>query len=510
MKLKLVLFLTILFQVGFVQETKSQVKCGTSEVNALYFKYNQSAHKEYMGFSQISRGQNRADDSISYQIPVVFHVYGTSFNGRSVNDALIQQALEDLNKDFQGLNDDFGTVNQMFSDIKQSMNITFRLAKIDPGGNQTSGIVYYDEKSGYGNASSSDSEIMEDAWDNYKYMNVYIQNDLYDDDVTNNSGVAWYPISHMSDNNLARVVYNGAYLATNTNKEFASTLTHEFGHWLNLIHTFEGGCNGTDEVDDTPKEDGLHELECTTGTNCDGDFVNTENYMGYNGASGCYKMFTQGQVNRMLTALQHPARITLWQTQNLLDTGLLLPEDENLDPDVAINDPVNNSSFEVQSQVAVTTTVTDPNGDDDIDRVEFYVDDVLVETVEIQPFEVVLSDLEVGDRTLRVVAYDYGGASATDEISITVTPEINFPEVTWISSNDVYAGDNVEFASGITTRRIEIKAVIDTHDIIIKGPDYEQSFTTSTEEPLILDDVAQGTWTVEIPSLNKKTSKTFN
>ncbi|WP_291867182.1 M43 family zinc metalloprotease [Maribacter sp.] len=510
MKFKVVLFFILLTQGGFLQEIKSQVNCRTSEVNEIYFQKNISAQKEYKSFNKKSKAQNTTDKSMSYQIPVVFHVYGSSFNGKSVNDALIKRALEELNKDFQGLNDDYGSVNSMFSSIKQSINITFRLAKKDPDGNQTSGIVYYSEKSGYGNSSSSDGQIMADAWDNYKYMNVYIQNDLYGDDATNNSGLAWYPISNMSDNNLARVVYNGAYLATNTDKEFASTLTHEFGHWLNLIHTFEGGCEGTDEVDDTPREDGLHNLKCLAGTNCDGDFVNTENYMGYNGSSGCYKMFTEGQVNRMLLALQHPARITLWQTQNLLDTGLLIPKGENSNPEVTINDPVDNSIFEEQTSIMVTTTISDLNGNDNVDKAEFYVDDILVDTVELLPFETTLSDLAIGNHIVKVIAYNHGGLSNSAEISITVIPKINFPEITWISSNDIYAGNNFQFASGEITRRIEIKAIINTHNIIVKGPDFEQSFTTSLEETLIIDDIAQGTWTVEIASLNKKTSKTFN
>ena len=510
MKFKVILFLIVLAQVGFLQEIKSQVNCRTSEVNQVYFQNNAAAQKEYKSFGKSSKAQNTTNNATSYQIPVVFHVYGTSFNGRSVDDTLIEKALEELNKDFQGLNDDFESANSMFSSIKQSINITFRLAKKDPEGNQTSGIVYYSEKSGYGNSSSSDSQIMADAWDNYKYMNVYIQNDLYNDGVTNNSGVAWYPISNMSDNNLARVVYNGAYLATNTDKEFASVLTHEFGHWLNLIHIFEGGCNGTDEVDDTPKEDGLHDLKCSTGTNCDGDFVNTENYMGYNGSSGCYKMFTQGQVNRMLLALEHPARITLWQTQNLLDTGLLVSEGENSNPEIAINDPEDNSSFEEGTPITITTTVSDLNGNDDIDKVEFYVDDTLVDTVDLMPFETTLSDIPVGNHTVKVMAYDFDGLSDTAEVSITVIPKINFPEITWISSNDIYVGDNLQFASGEIARRIEIKAVIDAHDVVVRGPDFEESFTTSLDETLIIEDIAKGTWSVEIPSLNKKTSKTFN
>ena len=332
--------------------------CRTKEVNELQLKNHPNSLKERDAFNLFSKQYakklktNKAAANTTYIIPVVFHVYGTSFNGKTVTLQKIQDALTNLNKDFQGLNDDFGLVEPFFQARRGTLNIEFRLAQIDPNGNCTTGVIFEGKKDGYGNPTPYyENQIKADAWDNYKYMNVYIQNELYADGVTNYSGVCWYPDSWMSDNGLARCVYNGAYLGENTNSEFASVLTHEFGHFLNLIHTFDGGCSGTDEVDDTPIEDGKHLLGCTPGTNCTGDKVNIDNYMGYNAAQGCSRMFTQGQVSRMLVALQHAARKTLWQEQNLIDTGVnaignsITANSTSFKEDIANNGTISGSSI---------------------------------------------------------------------------------------------------------------------------------------------------------------------
>lgn len=303
-----------------------QINCKTQEANDEVFKKEPDALKEYNAFNKFSKefAKSRAAKSRSnnttYIIPVVFHVYGRTHNGRSITYQKIVNSLNQVNEEFNGLNDDFNTVSANFNAIKSTLNIQFRLAKIDPNGKQTNGVTFHPAASGHGDKNPG-PEVRRDAWNNYKYMNVYLTNDLYGDGVTNRSGVAWYPNTFMSDANTARVVYNGAYLTGNTSKEFASVLTHEFGHWLNLIHTHEGGCSGTDLVDDTPQDTQSNDGNCSETFDC-GKNINHENYMGYNGAAGCYKMFTKGQTDRMLAALQHPARVTLWQPQNLIDTGV--------------------------------------------------------------------------------------------------------------------------------------------------------------------------------------------
>ncbi|PHS10357.1 MAG: hypothetical protein COA88_02630 [Kordia sp.] len=324
MKLKLLCILICCYAT--IKAQNSSPNCNVTLQNNTIFEAHPESLEEYRLFNEFSKeykvNSSNKSAAAAYVIPVVFHVYGTSHSGQSVSYAKIETALAKLNDDFQGLNADYNTVDPMFTSIRSTLDIEFKLAKIDPNGGCSTGVIFHDVMSGFGNGGGYDALIQSDAWDNYKYMNVYIQNDLYDDANLYNSGVAWYPNTWMSDNNLSRVVYNGAYIHGNTNDEFASILSHEFGHWLNLKHTFDGGCSGTDEVADTPSEDGNHTLGCSAGTNCTGDYVNYENYMGYNGASGCYKMFTQGQITRMTAALTHATRQPLWQAANLIATGV--------------------------------------------------------------------------------------------------------------------------------------------------------------------------------------------
>jgi hypothetical protein len=364
MKTKLFLFMAFIFVLKI---SAQGLPCRTTEENEKIYKQNPHALKEKRDFDAFSKKfsterKSKTAKSLetTYVIPVVFHIYGDVQSGKTVTYQKIVNHLKELNDDFNGRNADYATVDPFFQPRRGTLKIEFKLAKIDPNGGCSSGVVFHPAKNGYGNGGGYDDQIAADAWDNKKYMNVYIQNDLYADGTLNNSGVAWYPSSDMTASNTARVVFNGAYLFDNSySKEFSATLTHEFGHFLNLIHTFEGGCTGSDEVDDTPLEDGKHTLSCTQGTNCNGDRVNNENYMGYNGAQGCYKMYTQGQIDRMLAALQHPARKTLWQESNLIATGVnttggLLASSTNFFKEAIIND----GSFDTGSVITLTGTET--------------------------------------------------------------------------------------------------------------------------------------------------------
>jgi len=267
-----------------------------------------------------------------YYIPVVVHVYGAEYNctdeaAACLTESKIIDGLNKSNEDFLGTNTQDGPIAAEFAAIRDNLNIEFVLAKKDPQGNPTNGIVRYGAKAGYGDGEKFDAEIAADAWDNFKYMNIYLMSDLYDDGTTSSSGVAWYPQMSMSEAGLSRVVYNGNFVGTNTGENFRSVLTHEFGHWLNLPHTFDGDvcsvhqeafCELTgDNNCDTPQMSSS--ILQDNALNCVGETTNTENFMHY---SDNYAMYTQGQVSRMTAALHGDARSTLWSNSNLIAVGL--------------------------------------------------------------------------------------------------------------------------------------------------------------------------------------------
>lgn len=321
----LLLASSIFYQPALHAQTEG-VSCGTTKAMQELYQARPDAAKKAREFDQFTEvfgdataGQRTA--ASGYTIPVVFHVFGTDFLGASVSPTLIEEALQKTNDDFKGISVGYSDVSPLFSGIKATLDIEFALAKIDPNGNATSGITYNPVASGFGNGGGYDAQIQQYAWDNTKYMNIYIMLDLYGDGTTNNSGVAWYPDEWMTDNNLARVVYNGRYLGANTSENFRRVLTHEFGHFLNLAHTFDNGCAAPgDNVSDTPSTTSNSGTCNFSIEKCSGAGpANGENFMDY---TECYRMFTQGQVARMTAALNHVARQSLWQPANLDATGV--------------------------------------------------------------------------------------------------------------------------------------------------------------------------------------------
>lgn len=115
----------------------------------------------------------------------------------------------------------------------------------------------------------------------YRTLNVYIMKDW-------SGGYAALPITVKQDNH--DFVEDGVVLgpdALNGSDHFVynqgKTLAHETGHWLGLLHTFEGDdCNGTgDFVDDTPAERFLLNNPDWETIECPKDLDSCPNQPGY-------------------------------------------------------------------------------------------------------------------------------------------------------------------------------------------------------------------------------------
>lgn len=324
MKKLISVFLGSLFLCGINNLHAQHESCGFDHQQKAFFESNPQAEVEHLkARKRMSKAPIQRENR--YVIPVVFHVYGTKFNNGSTTPVtvtldLIKDALAKTNKDFQGLTSDYdqaGQPSSRFENIKKPLNFEFRLAQIDPDGRPTTGVEFFEEKSGFGNGGGYDEEIQKYAWDNTRYMNVYIMNDLYADGDIYQSGVAWLPNMGMTNSNTARVVYNGNYIGQNTNENFRRVLTHEFGHFMGLHHTFEGGCTmPNDGVEDTPAVKTSKWPK--DQKNCFNEYTDWENFMNY---TDNYRHYTAGQVDLMEQYLHEQARKTLWQEENLTVTG---------------------------------------------------------------------------------------------------------------------------------------------------------------------------------------------
>ena len=272
-------------------------------------------------------------------IPVVVHVIH-DLGGENISDASIQGALDVLNANINGQGANFlSKTPDVFAAVRGDAKVEFRLAKIDPLGNPTTGI---------NRVRSTLTDQPDPAngvkalsyWNSYQYFNIWtVKKFLPQDDGNTMLGYAQFP-------NSGRMSTDGVVLLS-SQMVSGGTLTHEVGHWLGLRHTWGDAVCGDDGVKDTPpardpnfgvnlSDFPYHVGNIGIGAGCLGDSMNWAgemfvNYMDYS-SDPDVTMFTIDQNAIMNTTLDGSYdestgvsgigfREYMWSTENVANTG---------------------------------------------------------------------------------------------------------------------------------------------------------------------------------------------
>lgn len=318
-------------------QAKAQSGCGTDilynklkqenpAINDLELKLN-AAIKDAIDREKASGTIFSKTTAITYDVPIVVHIihdYGTE----NVTDDAIFEAVAYWDQVFNAQNADTADVIKPFKKYVGNPQIHLRLATIDPNGNPTKGIT---RRQSFLTFNGGDEAKM-DYWPSDKYINVWFVN-KFSAEHTGAAAYAYYPSSAVYFPQYDGIIGIASYL------NFDKAIPHEFGHVLNLAHTWGNTNNpevacGDDGVDDTPPTMGhtnclpaaLYDVKCSAGYTKGGidypDTNNTQNIMDY---AYCQKMFTIGQVGRMRAALTSSVagRSNLISTSNVAATGAI-------------------------------------------------------------------------------------------------------------------------------------------------------------------------------------------
>jgi hypothetical protein len=310
------------FYTAKAQTPDGIMRCGSDENWMAHAAQHPELYQQRQQMlNEVSHRRLLGKDNTKRIIPVVFHILHT-YGPENISDANVQAQIKTLNLNYSKSNTDLSQVVTDFQSLIADCNVEFRLATKDPNGNCTNGIEHI--YSALTNNAGESSKL--NTWDHTKYLNIWVVASINSSGIPNGGtilGYAQFPWDN-SPSTDGVIVRADQIVSGNT------TLTHEIGHFLGLLHTFEtamgvecgNNCANTgDFICDTPPTAQAN-FGCNTSLNsCHSDVPDKpdmiQNYMDY---SSCAHMFTLGQKSRM-DQFFLSERANLISQSNLVATG---------------------------------------------------------------------------------------------------------------------------------------------------------------------------------------------